>query len=131
LRSQNLPGLRAEKPTRTPVNKCYEKTLASTENILTTLASPKTIAIKDSRWKCHGRWEISVSEPALLFGMRRDALADFSQQLPSACRIAALLAHHKTGFSLALGDDVRDKVVKQPLHTRAGGSRRAQQRFVP
>jgi hypothetical protein len=26
---------------------------------------------------------------------------------------------------------VRDKVVKQPLHTRAGGSRRAQQRFVP
>ena len=89
------------------------------------------MAIKDSRWKCHGRWEISTSEPALLFGMRRDALADFSQQLPSACRIAALLANHKAGFRLALGDDVRDKVVKQPLHTRAGGSRRTQQRFVP
>jgi hypothetical protein len=89
------------------------------------------MAIKDSRWKCHGRWGISTSEPALSFGMRRDALADYSQQLPTACRIATLLAHHKAGFRLALGDDVRDKVVKQPLHTRAGGSRRTQQRFVP
>ena len=57
--------------------------------------------------------------------------ADSTQQLPSMCRIAALLACHKTGFRRAFRDDVRDKVVKQPLHTRAGGSRRAQQRFVP
>jgi len=35
LRSQNLPGLQAEKPTGTIVNNCYEKALASTENILT------------------------------------------------------------------------------------------------
>ena len=63
--------------------------------------------------------------------MRRDALADFSQQLPTARRIAALLTHYKPGFCLPLGNDVRDKVVKQPLHTRAGGSRCAQQRFVP
>ena len=80
---------------------------------------------------CHGRWEISVSEPALLFGMRRDALADFSQQLPTTRQIAALLAHHKAGFRLALGDDVRDKIVEQSLHARAGGTRRAQQRLVP
>src|ERR1017187_3268041 len=63
--------------------------------------------------------------------MRRDAPADFSQQLPTTRRIAALLTHYKPGFRLPLGNDVRDKVVKQPLHARAGGSRRAQQRFVP
>ena len=44
--------------------------------------------------------------------MRLDALADFSQQLPTARRIAALLTHYKPGFRLPLGNDVRDKVVK-------------------
>ena len=63
--------------------------------------------------------------------MRHDALTDFSEQLSTTRRIAALLACDKAGFRLPLGDDVRDKVVKQPLHTRAGGSCRAQQRFVP
>jgi len=65
-----------------------------------------------------------------LFGISRDALADFSQQLAAACGIAALLPHHKAGFCLPLGDDVRDKIIKQPLHARAGGARHAQQRFV-
>ena len=54
--------------------------------------------------------------------MRRDALADYSQQFPTACRIATLLAHHKAGFRLTLGDDVSHKIVEQPLHARAGGS---------
>jgi hypothetical protein len=51
--------------------------------------------------------------------MSRDALADFSQQFPSAFRIGTLLAHHKTGFRLAFRDDVGDKIIEQPLHTRA------------
>ena len=66
-----------------------------------------------------------------LFGWSRAAPANFSQQLPTARRIAALLARHKTGFRLPLGNDVRDQVVKQPLHARAGGTRSPQQRFVP
>jgi hypothetical protein len=61
----------------------------------------------------------------------RDAPADFSQQLPTARRMAALLTRYKPGFRLSLGNDVGHKVVKQPLDTRAGGSRRALQRFVP
>ena len=66
-----------------------------------------------------------------LFGMSNDAAADFSQRLPTTRRLAALRAHPKAGFRLPLGDDVRDKVVKQPLHTRAGGARRDQQSFAP
>jgi|SRR5450756_1969091 len=67
----------------------------------------------------------------LFFGTRSEALADFRQQLPPAGRIAAPLTSHETGLRLALGDNMRDKVVKQPLHARAGGARRAQQRLVP
>ena len=44
--------------------------------------------------------------------------------------MTALLTRHKASFRLALSNDVRDKVVKQPLHARAGGARRAQQGFV-
>ncbi len=74
---------------------------------------------------------ISTGKPALFFGRSREALADFSEQFPSARRVAAPLARHKAGFRLALGDDVRDKVVKQPLDARAGGPRRAKQGLVP
>jgi hypothetical protein len=45
LRSQNLPGLRAEKPTRPIVNNCYEKALASTENILTRRPAPGVLPL--------------------------------------------------------------------------------------
>jgi len=38
------------------------------------------------------------------------------------CRASDAL---QTGLPLPLGNDMRDKVVKQPLHARAGGSRRA------
>jgi len=44
--------------------------------------------------------------------MRRDALADFSQQLPTARRIAVLLTRYEAGFRLTFSDDVRDKVVE-------------------
>ncbi len=68
----------------------------------------------------------------LLLGRRRlDSLADCCQQLPSARWAAAPLANDKAGFRPAFCDDVCDKVVKQPLHTCAGGSRRAKQRLVP
>ena len=65
----------------------------------------------------------------LYFGAGRDALANFSQELPSARGIATLLARHKTGFRLALGDDVRDKIIEQSLHARARGAEHAEQRF--
>jgi hypothetical protein len=64
-------------------------------------------------------------------GAGGESLADCPQQFPAVCRIAALLARLKTGFRLAFRDDVGDEVVKQPLNPRAGGSRRAQQCFVP
>jgi hypothetical protein len=63
--------------------------------------------------------EIPTSKLPSFFGRRRDALTDFRQQFPSARRVAALLAHHKAGFCLAFRDDVRDKVVKQPLQRAA------------
>jgi hypothetical protein len=51
-------------------------------------------------------------------GTRRNAPADFSQQLPTARRIAALLSRHKAGFGLPLGDDVRDKVCQKAVAHR-------------
>ena len=58
----------------------------------------------------------SQREPMLPFGMRRNALTDFSQKLSSAHGITALLPRRETGLHLAFRDDVRDKVCKQALH---------------
>lgn len=66
-----------------------------------------------------------------VFGGRSKPRPDFRQQLAATRRVAPLLAEQKPRFRLPFGDDVRHKVVKQPLHTCPAGSRGAEQRLVP
>jgi len=53
-----------------------------------------------------------MEKPALCLGAGRDTLVDFGKELPSACRIAALLAGRETRLRLPFGNNMRDKVVK-------------------
>ena len=62
---------------------------------------------------------------------RSDAPANFGEHLPSPFRLPALLAGQKTGFRLTFSDDVSDKIIKQSLHARSGGTRHSKQRLVP